>query len=297
MVANEIDWRVSMSGKKFCTFIVCLGLLLPVIPARAAVETNTLLSVKSSGSPVDVASSADGHWFFVLTSQAMVEVYDTKGTLTASFKLEAPADSIASSPTGEQLFLADKASGTIKVVAVDFIQEIDTKDAPFKGAEKAPVELVLFSDFQCPYCSRVTPLLEEVRKAYPTNVKIVFKNFPLQSHQVALPAAIAAMAAHRQGKFWQMHDKIFANNSSLSPDKFTAFAQEIGLNMEQFAKDSADPAVRMRVQQDLQNGIQAGVRGTPTLFVNGRRVNQRSLDGIKAMIDEELKKGKGPEKK
>ncbi len=282
-----------MSGKKIYSLIVCLGLLLlPVNPARATVETNTLLSLKSAGTPVDMAASADGHWFFVLTQQGTVEIYETNGTLTASIKLEDPADSIASSPTGEQLFLTDKASGAIKVVGVNFIQEIDSKGAPFRGPEDAPVTVVLFSDFQCPYCVRVMPLLDELTKAYPTNVKIVFKNFPLQSHQVAMPAAIAALAAHRQGKFWPMHDKIFANNSALTPDKFTDFAKEIGLNMEQFAKDSADPGVRLQVQQDLQNGMQAGVRGTPTLFVNGRRVNQRSLDGIKAMIDEELRKVK-----
>lgn len=282
-----------MSGKKICSLILCLGLqLLPGLPAQAAVETNTLLSLKSAGTPVATAASADGHWFFVLTQQGTVEIYETTGTLTASIKLDDPADSIASSATGEQLFLTHKASGAIKVVGVNFIQEIDSKGAPFRGPEDAPVTVVLFSDFQCPYCVRVMPLLDELAKAYPTKVKIVFKNFPLQSHQVAMPAAIAALAAHRQGKFWPMHDKIFANNSALTPDKFTAFAKEIGLNMEQFAKDSADPGVRLQVQQDLQNGMQAGVRGTPTLFVNGRRVNQRSLDGIKAMIDEELQKVK-----
>jgi protein-disulfide isomerase len=282
-----------MSGKKFCSLIVCLGLqLLPVISARAMVETNTVLSLKSSGSPVDMAASADGHWFFVLTGQGTVEIYETSGTLKDSIKLDGPADSIASSSTGEQLFLTDKASGTIKVVAVNFIQEIETKGAPFKGPEKAPVTVILFSDFQCPYCSRVTPLLDEILKVYPTEVKVVFKNFPLQSHQVAMPAAIAALAAHRQGKFWPMHDKIFANNASLTPDKFTTFAQEIGLNLDQFAKDSADQELRIQVQQELQSGVRADVRGTPTLFVNGRRVNQRSPEGIKALIEEELKKVK-----
>ena len=281
-----------MSSKKLCSLVVGLGLLLPALPARAAVETTTVLSLKSAASPVDTAASADGRWFFILTDKGQVEIYEANGTLKETIKLEAPADRIAVSPTGEQLYLTDKASAATTVVALSFVQEINTTGAPFKGPEKAPVVLALFSDFQCPYCARVTPLLDQVLKEYPTEVKVVFKNFPLQSHQLAIPAAMAAMAAHRQGKFWEMHDKIFANSSSLGPEKFSEFAKAIGLNMEQFAKDSSDPVLQMQVKADLDNGVKADVRGTPTIFVNGRRLNERGLEGIKALIDAELKKVK-----
>jgi protein-disulfide isomerase len=134
------------------------------------------------------------------------------------------------------------------------------------------------------------PLLEQVLKQYPKEVKVVFKNFPLRSHDLAKPAAIAAWAAGQQGKFWEMHDLIFANYNKLSEAKLTEFAQQIGLNMEQFNKDLLNPAAEKRIQADLENGIEAGVRGTPTLFVNGRRVQNRSLAGLKNMIEAELPK-------
>lgn len=282
-----------MTIKKLSSIALLLGLQLPfALPIQAAVESNTTLTLKSSGKPLDTAVSADGHWFFVLTDQGKVEIYETTGTLKETIKIDGPADRISSSPTGDQLFLSDKETKAIRLVAVDFIQNIDTTGSPFKGPEKAPVVVAVFSDFQCPYCAKVTPLLDQILAQYPKDVKVVHKNFPLQSHQLALPAAIAALAAHRQGKFWEMHDKIFANYSSLSAAKLTEFAKEIGLDMDKFAKDNADPQVRQQVQLDLENGLKAEVRGTPTLFVNGRRLNVRNFDGVKAQIEAELRKVK-----
>jgi protein-disulfide isomerase len=136
------------------------------------------------------------------------------------------------------------------------------------------------------------PLLEQVLKQYPENVKLVFKNFPLRNHKQAKPAATAAWAAGQQGKFWEMHDIIFANYSKLSDAKYKEFAQQIGLNMAQFEKDLLDPDVAKMIQSDIRNGAEAGVRGTPTLFVNGRRLKNRSLAGFKQVIDAELKKAK-----
>lgn len=127
-------------------------------------------------------------------------------------------------------------------------------------------------------------------KQYPTEVKLVYKNFPLRNHSLAKPAAVAAWAAGQQGKFWEMHDLIFANYSKLSDAKFKEFAQQLGLNMAQFDKDLLNPDADTLIQADVENGASAGVRGTPTLFVNGRRLNNRSLDGFKQIIDSELGK-------
>ncbi len=282
-----------MSRKKLIPLAVSIIFQLALaLPGQATVETNTVLSFKSSGSPVDTAASSDGHWFFVLTSQGKVEIYDTDGALKETITIDEPADSITSSPTGDALFLSNKATGAITKMEVNFIQNIDIAGAPFKGPEKAPVVIIVFSDFQCPYCSRVTPLLDEVRKQYPNEVKVVHKQFPLQSHKFAMQAAIATLAAHRQGKFWEMHDKIFENQASLNDAKVIELAKAIGLNMDKFTKDSKDPQLRKQVQTDLQSGIKAEVRGTPTLFINGRRVNARNLEGLKAMVDAELNKVK-----
>lgn len=127
-------------------------------------------------------------------------------------------------------------------------------------------------------------------KQYPEEVKLVYEYFPLRNHQFAKPAAIASWAAGQQGKFWEMHDLIFENYNQLTDVKLKEFAQQLSLNMEQFNKDLKNPAADELIESDIANGAAAGVRGTPSLFVNGRRVKNRSLDGFKQMIDSELGK-------
>jgi protein-disulfide isomerase len=122
----------------------------------------------------------------------------------------------------------------------------------------------------------------------PTQVKIVFKNFPLQNHQMAFPAAMAAMAAHNQGKFWEFHDRLFAHGSDFDFQKLEEIARESGLDMEQFRRDIANPATRQRVISDFEAGREAGVRGTPAIFINGRLLKQRSPEAAQTMINEEL---------
>lgn len=128
---------------------------------------------------------------------------------------------------------------------------------------------------------------------YPNDVKLVFKNFPLtRIHKSAMNAAISSLAAHQQGKFWEFHSELFANYNKLNDQKFDEIAQAIGLNMEQFKQDLENPALSAMVQRDLKDGAAAGVRGTPSIFVNGRMLKQRSMAGFKQVIDQELAKNK-----
>ena len=127
---------------------------------------------------------------------------------------------------------------------------------------------------------------------YPNDVKLVVKQFPLPMHNYARKAATAAVAAGKQGKFWEMHEKLFANQRELSDAKVEAIAQEIGLNMEQFDKDLKDPAIASLIDRDINNGRQANVQGTPTIFVSGKLLNQRSLQGFQQAIEAKLKEKK-----
>ncbi|HJL41591.1 MAG TPA: thioredoxin domain-containing protein [Myxococcales bacterium LLY-WYZ-16_1] len=140
---------------------------------------------------------------------------------------------------------------------------------PFKGPKDAKVTVVEFSDFQCPYCSRAVPAVERLVKEFPEDVKVYFLHFPLSFHEQAMPAAMAAECAHRQGEFWPMHDKLFENQRALGDDKYAAWAEEIGLDKDAFASCMDDAAVKKRVQRDMAMGRQAGVSGTPTFYVNG----------------------------
>jgi protein-disulfide isomerase len=160
-----------------------------------------------------------------------------------------------------------------------------------EGPKDAKVTIIEFSDFQCPFCSQAASLLKQILEAYPNDVKLVYKNYPLPFHKQAMPAAQAAVAAGQQGKFFEMHDKLFENQRSLSDDFYTKAAQEIGLDVEKFktAFDSAE--TKALIQTEMKEARASSVRGTPTIFINGKKPQGRSFDLYKGIIDGILKKG------
>ena len=125
---------------------------------------------------------------------------------------------------------------------------------------------------------------------YPKDVKLVTKHFPLQNHKFARQAAIAALAAGKQGKYWEYHEKIFENYRGLNDARIQEIAREIGLDMKRFNKDLKDSAIQNLINRDLNNGRQAGVRGTPTIFINGKLLRSRNLQGFQQMIEASLRK-------
>jgi len=134
------------------------------------------------------------------------------------------------------------------------------------------------------------PVLEQVLEKYPKEVKIVYKNFPLNSHKFAKKAATAALAAESQGKFWEFHDLLFENYNRLNDQKIRDIAVELDLDMVKFDEKVKDPLIQKRISQDLWDGSNADVRGTPTVFINGKRLRDRTLPGFQAVIDRELQK-------
>jgi protein-disulfide isomerase len=172
------------------------------------------------------------------------------------------------------------------------VYQIPLGNAAIRGPKNAPVTLVEFSDFQCPFCAQTTPTIEELLKAYPKDVRFVYLQFPLeQIHPNALNAAKASIAARNQGKFWEMHDELFKISKDLSIPNIEAKAKEIGLDMKKFDADLAAPETEKAVRDELAIGRTVDVGGTPTLFMNGKRVMNRSVDGMKAMVDDALKDG------
>jgi len=142
-------------------------------------------------------------------------------------------------------------------------------DDPAQGGARALVTVVEFSDFQCPFCSRAVPVLKELEKALGKDVRVVWKHLPLSFHPNAMPAAIAAEAAREQGKFWEMHDKLFADQAAHSPATYEKYAKELGLDLARFQASMKAPATRARVEADAAAAATAGVTGTPTFVVNG----------------------------
>ncbi|MBF0122565.1 MAG: thioredoxin domain-containing protein [Candidatus Omnitrophica bacterium] len=159
------------------------------------------------------------------------------------------------------------------------------KSAVF-GKADAPVTIVVFNDFECPFCGRFYPAALEAAKAYPDKVKLVVKHFPLSFHQAARPAAKAALAAGVQGKFYEMTDLLFQNTKELTEDKFKALAGQLKLNVAQFMKDykGRDDEWEERIDEDMELAQKVGVQGTPSYYLNGRAVRPGSPDDWKTMI-------------
>ncbi len=171
------------------------------------------------------------------------------------------------------------------------VYEVAVGESPSRGSAEAPVTIVEFSDFQCPFCSRVVTTLAEIHQEYGDQVRVTFKHLPLSFHAKAPAAHAAAEAAHKQGKFWEMHDKIFANQKDLEPATFEKYAAEIGLDIEKYKQDVASKAVAVRVKADVSQAGSLGVTGTPGFFVNGRFLSgAQPFASFKKLIDEELAK-------
>ncbi|MGE5049652.1 MAG: DsbA family protein [Deltaproteobacteria bacterium] len=178
----------------------------------------------------------------------------------------------------------------------DLVYKVTLGESPQKGDAEAKVTIVEWSDFQCPYCGRVMPTLREIEKTYGADVRFVFKNNPLPMHPDAPYAAKAAVAAQRQGKFWQMHDKLFEANNSQKPDalkqdKVDQMAREIGLDMERYQRDVAAPETAQAIRDDQAQAAKLGANGTPHFFINGARVSGAlPYESFKAVIDAQMKR-------
>lgn len=141
------------------------------------------------------------------------------------------------------------------------------------------------------------PQLEQLLIKYPDKAKLVFKNFPIRSHKFAIKAAAAALAAEPLGKFWEFHDTLFKNYNVLNEQKIQEIVGLIGLDETKFEEQQKNPAITNRIRQDYEEGIRVGVRGTPTIFINGKKVRDRSLKSMEAIIKKELQKQQEKSKK
>jgi len=159
-----------------------------------------------------------------------------------------------------------------------------------EGPTNAPLTLVEYGDYQCPYCGAAYPVVKRVQKTLETKLRFVFRNFPLtQAHPYAMVAAEAAEAAALQGKFWEMHDLLFERQTFLEPDIIPLWAKKIGLDLEQFGNDFKQSVVAKRIKEDRQSGIRSGVNGTPTFYINGIRYDGApDYESLLAALESEL---------
>jgi len=215
------------------------------------------------------------------SSQDVAELRDQQRQVLAKLaELEKKIDTISAQP---------RPAAVRPQVDPDKVYEIAVGNSPTKGPKDAPVAIIEFSDFQCPFCAQATGLLDDVMKEYPRDVRFAYKQFPLPMHPFAMDASKASLAAAKQGKFWEMHDQLFTNHRDLQPEKLREYAKAIGLDMARFEADLKSPEIAAQIQEDMKQAAGAQVSGTPTIFINGKRLMNRSPAGFRAMIDEALK--------
>ena len=164
-------------------------------------------------------------------------------------------------------------------------------DEPSAGRLDAPVQIVMYSDFQCPFCARVGPTVKKVQQTYGDRVRVVFRDFPLSSiHPRASAAAAAARCAHDQGRFWEYHDRLFANSARLEDRDLTQYATALGLDVTRFTACTQEPRAAAVVAGNLTSGERLGVSATPVFFINGRFMpGAQPFEAFQRVIDDELK--------
>jgi len=272
---------------------LCLLALTIVIASwqlcLAKTDLEVLNRIQLEATPLDVAVSDDGQWVYVLTDDARLQIYTREGHLQGTVDVPQGSRQIAASPIEDVLVVANAKDHSLQTVRIDLEHTFSSDNSPTLGPADAPVTIVEFTDFECSYCARLAPVIEEVHKAFPEKVRIVFKNFPLRMHRFAIQAALAALAAQDQGKFWPFHDRLFQNYNQLNPQKIEEIRKELGLDAERFKARMNDPALKDLIRRDLQEGAAAGVNGTPTVFINGKKYRgQRSLEGFREAIEAAL---------
>jgi len=168
-------------------------------------------------------------------------------------------------------------------------KKIDVSEAPMKGNPNAKITLIEFADYECPHCRRFQPVLRQIVDEFHGDVKLYFKHYPLPQHTNARLAAEAAVAAQKQGKFWQFQDKLWDKQDDLTPAEIEKTAKETGLDVAKFREDLASEPVKIRVQKDRADGAAVGLQATPTLYIDGREyTDARDPDSLREWIKDEI---------
>ncbi len=231
--------------------------------------------------PIDMFATVLADDLFKAT--ALFRSGEPRERIYARLVKDAPIAPIAPEEVGAPCHAKDDAP------APDEVKAIRTDGAPMRGADDAKVSVVVFTDFQCPFCARLDGRLRELQTLYPDKVKVLYKAKPLPMHSSARLAAKAGVAAQAQGKFWALNDEMFAHQTSLDRAGLESHAAAAGLDMDRFRRDLDDPATNARVSADAQDADALGVTGTPTLFVNGRRlVGARPMTELVGAVERAL---------
>ncbi len=275
--------------------IVFLSAMTSLFPVAASAQPSDIDwtqvgQIKLESPPLDVESSADGELVFVLMSGNVVVFDKSANRQLNQIPVDQGYDRLAYTPGSETLILTNSSTMELKVLHIDQVFNISVEGSPFMGPENAPVTIAVFDDYECAYCAKMEAVFSQLLAKYPKNLKLVIKQYPLRNHPNARQASLAVVAAHKQGKFWEFHSQVFANQTELSTTKLDEIAESFDLDMTQFRKDLLSRDVLSMIVRDVREGQKIGVKGTPTLFLNGKRVKDRTFSNLDKLIQRELAK-------
>ena len=246
---------------------------------------NATLIEKEISSAVTTPSEADITFWYQnnparVQGAALTQVHDAIKGLLIQERMSAAHDAFV-----DRL----KTKTAVAILLEPPRQKIEVAGHPDKGPKDAPVEVVEFSDFQCPFCQRANPTVQQVLKTYGDKIHFVYRHYPLPNHPHARPAAEASACAAEQGRFWQYHDELFRNPNRLTNADLKNFADAVGLDTAQFNDCFDKRRFKSKVDKDLEEGNAAGISGTPAFFINGRSLDgAQPFESFKSIIDEEL---------
>jgi protein-disulfide isomerase len=275
--------------------VVFLSVMMSLLPGAVSAQPSDIDwtpvgQFKLESPPLDVESTADGEMIFVLMPGKIV-VYDKSANRQLNqIPLDQAYNRLTYVTESETLILTSSNTNTLKVIHIDQVYNISVEGSPFMGPENAPVTIAVFDDYECAYCAKMEAVFSQLLTKYPKGLKLVIKQYPLRNHKNARQASIAVLAAHKQGKFWEFHSQVFANQTELSTTKLDQIAESFSLDMTQFKKDLLSHDVLSMIVRDVREGQKIGVKGTPTIFLNGKRVKDRSFTNLDQLIQRELVK-------
>lgn len=271
------------------TWMIAIALMLMPAAALAKVETETAFRADAGAPVLDVTTDPQNRLIFLLTAKAVLFYAVEDSAVVDQIPLTGTFDRIAFLDD-EHLVLTHSASSAVEIVRFSRVYDIDLNNRIVKGPATAPVTLVVFDDYQCPYCARLEVFIEEVLAQFPNEVRFAIKHYPLENHSLARQGAMASLAAGQQGKFWEFHRKLLLHHDDVSESRILEIATELKLDLKQFNTDRQSEALQKIIREDVENGGAIGVKGTPWVFLNGKRVHPRKIGDLPDLILKELEK-------
>ena len=273
-----------------CITVVLISYSLMSSAFAKDIDWRLIKDVSLNDSPIDIATTQDGSYIFILVPKAILVYSRTNDKIINRISLDKRYDKISFSKARNEFVLISASSKSLNIIKIYPIAQLNIDGLPFLGPQNAPVTIVVFDDYQCSACTRLEQVLEDVLEMYPDEVKLVIKHYPNPDHPFSEKCAAAARAAHAQGKFWEFHRALFEKQDSISDNAIQSIATQLALDMTKFNQDLNSQKIKAMVNRDLWDGKQLKIKVTPTVFVNGKHLERRDFGGISDMIEAELNK-------